>query len=68
GAGEIYGTRQHGELNLQIANLADTKLIKRAAAAATDFAAQIMKNPKILLQYQELAHQVSKYQRLTTLN
>ncbi|PID32967.1 ATP-dependent DNA helicase RecG, partial [Candidatus Saccharibacteria bacterium] len=30
GPGEIYGKAQHGELNLQIASLADTKLINRA--------------------------------------
>ncbi|MCL2451583.1 ATP-dependent DNA helicase RecG [Candidatus Saccharibacteria bacterium] len=68
GAGEIYGTAQHGDLNLQIANLADTKLIKRAAGAATTFAAQIAENPKTLLKYPELAREVAKYQRLTTLN
>ncbi|MCL2037858.1 ATP-dependent DNA helicase RecG, partial [Candidatus Saccharibacteria bacterium] len=68
GAGEIYGTAQHGQLNLQIANLADTKLIKRAAAAATNFANEIGQNPETLLKYQELAREVSKYQRLTTLN
>jgi ATP-dependent DNA helicase RecG len=68
GAGEIYGTAQHGALNLQIANLADTKLIQRAAAAATDFARQISENPEILSQYKELAREIKKYQRLTTLN
>ncbi len=68
GAGEIYGTAQHGALNLQIANLADTKLIKRAAAAATDFAEEIGQNPETLLKYPELAREVNKYQRLTTLN
>jgi ATP-dependent DNA helicase RecG len=68
GAGEIYGTAQHGELNLQIANLADTKLIKRASTAATKFAMQISENPNLLLQYKELRMAVGKYQRLTTLN
>ena len=68
GAGEIYGTAQHGQLNLQIANLADTKLIKRASKAATDFANEISQNPEILLKYGELAREVNKYQRLTTLN
>jgi len=68
GAGEIYGTAQHGQLNLQIANLADTKLIKRASNAATDFANEIGRNPEILLKYGELAREVNKYQRLTTLN
>ena len=64
GAGEIYGTAQHGELNLQIANLADTRLIKRASVAADWF----IDSGKNLLQYKELAREVNKYQRLTTLN
>ena len=68
GAGEIYGTAQHGELNLQIANLGNTSLIKRASLAATQFANEIAKDPNRLLQYKELAEEVSKYQRLTTLN
>lgn len=68
GAGEIYGTAQHGQLNLQIANLSNTKMIARAAYYAELFANQINKKPEILLEYKELAHEVSKYQRLTTLN
>ena len=64
GAGEIYGTAQHGELNLQIANLADTRLIKRASVAADWF----INSGKNLLQYKELSREVNKYQRLTTLN
>ena len=68
GAGEIYGTAQHGQLNLKIANLGDTKMIARAAKAASRFADLAAKNPDLLLQYKELARQVHKYQRLTTLN
>ena len=68
GAGEIYGTAQHGALNLQIANLADTKLIKRASLAANYFAKEIIQNPEILIKYKELTKEVNKYQQLTTLN
>jgi ATP-dependent DNA helicase RecG len=64
GPGEIYGRSQHGALNLQIATLSDTKLIARAQKQAKSFAAY----PKNLLQYKQLAAQVEKYQRLTTLN
>jgi ATP-dependent DNA helicase RecG len=64
GPGEIYGRAQHGELNLQIATLADTKLIARAQHAAKMFAASGVD----LLQYKELATRVHHYQRLTTLN
>lgn len=64
GPGEIYGRAQHGALNLQIANLADTQLIARAQQSAKSFVA----SGADLLQYKQLAHQVEKYQRLTTLN
>ncbi len=64
GPGEIYGRAQHGELNLQIATLADTKLIARAQKQAKWF----VENSINLLQYKQLAAQVDKYQRLTTLN
>lgn len=64
GPGEIYGRAQHGELNLQIATLGDTKLIARAQRAAKSF----VENDKNLLQYKQLATQVERYQRLTKLN
>ena len=64
GPGEIYGRAQHGALNLQIATLADTKLIARAQSAARAFA----ESGEDLLQYKQLAEQVQQYQRLTTLN
>jgi ATP-dependent DNA helicase RecG len=64
GPGEIYGRSQHGALNLQIATLADTKLIARAQQSARVFA----ESGQDLLQYKQLAAQVQQYQRLTTLN
>jgi ATP-dependent DNA helicase RecG len=64
GPGEIYGRAQHGELNLQVASLADTKLIARAQKAAKAF----VEAGADLLQYKELHADVEHYQRLTTLN
>ena len=64
GPGEIYGRAQHGALNLQIATLADTKLIYRAQQQAKKFVA----DGSNLLQYNQLAETVKYYQRLTTLN
>ena len=64
GPGEIYGRSQHGDLNLKVANLADTKLLQSAVAAAKSFIA----SNEDLLQYKQLAAQVEYYQRLTTLN
>ncbi len=64
GPGEIYGRAQHGALNLQIATLADTKIIARAQKQAKSFVAEGLD----MLQYKQLATQVQYYQRLTTLN
>lgn len=64
GPGEIYGRAQHGALNLQIATLADTKLIARASREAKWF----VESGQDLVNYKELAAQVEQYQRLTTLN
>lgn len=64
GPGEIYGAMQHGELNLQVASLTDTKLIAEASHHATEFA----KHPENLQNYPELASRIKKYQQLTTLN
>ncbi len=64
GPGEIYGRAQHGELNLQIATLGDTKQIARAQRQARRF----VETGQDLLQYKQLAAAVEHYQRLTTLN
>lgn len=64
GPGEIYGRAQHGALNLQVATLADTRLIARAQEAVQAFLA----SGDDLLDYKELAAHVQRYQRLTTLN
>lgn len=64
GPGEIYGHAQHGQLNLQVASLGDTKSIARAQRAANDF----LQSGADLLQYKQLSQQVQKYQRVTTLN
>ncbi|MFZ1812314.1 MAG: ATP-dependent DNA helicase RecG [Candidatus Saccharimonadales bacterium] len=64
GPGEIYGRAQHGELNLQVARITDTKLVvfvKRAIAWARE-------NGVDLLQYESMRTRVEKYRRLTTLN
>lgn len=64
GPGEIYGAQQHGELNLQVANLNDTTLMAQASQHAGNFA----KDPEALQNYPELAARIKKYQQLTTLN
>ena len=68
GAGEIYGTAQHGDINLKIASLADTRLIKSASDAANEIVSAIKLNPDYLLKYPEIAKIVKRYQKITTLN
>lgn len=64
GPGEIYGSLQHGALNLRIATLSDTKLIAEASRQVSAFA----KSGVNMVKYPELAHDIKKYQQLTTLN
>lgn len=64
GPGEIYGSLQHGVLDLRIASITDVKLIHRADRLASAFLEQNLN----MLEYKELAASVRKYQRLTTLN
>ncbi len=64
GPGAIYGTLQHGELDLRIAKLTDTKLISLARSLAQDF----IDKGENLLQYKHLASRVHKLQAVTTLN
>ncbi len=64
GPGEIYGSLQHGALDLRIASLSDTKLIARARGDVDKF----LKLGPGMLKYKELMTGISKYQQLTTLN
>lgn len=64
GPGEIYGSLQHGALDLRIASLSDTKLIARAQMDVEKF----LQNPENMVKYKELMAGIAKYQQLTTLN
>jgi ATP-dependent DNA helicase RecG len=64
GPGAIYGTLQHGMLDLRIAKLTDTKLISSARQAAQSF---IDKQEK-LKNYSELETRVKAARAVTTLN
>ncbi|HET6864181.1 MAG TPA: ATP-dependent DNA helicase RecG [Candidatus Saccharimonadales bacterium] len=64
GPGAIYGTLQHGALDLRIAQLTDTKLISAARSAAQEF---IDKNEK-LGSYAHLANRVVALRAVTNLN
>lgn len=64
GPGAIYGTYQHGQLDLRVAKLDDFKLIQEARRAAKSF---IDKNDN-LLQYEELYERVTRLRSVTNLN
>ena len=64
GPGAIYGTMQHGALDLRVAELSDTKLIAAARGAAQDF---IGKNES-LKKYPHLNTKVTALRAITNLN
>ncbi len=64
GPGAIYGTLQHGALDLRIARLSDVKLIADARASAQKF----ISNGDNLLHYKELHKHVTQLQKVTQLN
>ncbi len=64
GPGELYGSLQHGALDLRIATITDTKLVHRAEQLVRDF----VKHRYNMVEYKELSDSIRKYQRLTTLN
>jgi ATP-dependent DNA helicase RecG len=64
GPGAIYGTLQHGALDLKIASVGDTKLVKQAADSVKTF----LQSGENLLKYKELASDVHARQKLTNLN
>lgn len=64
GPGEIYGRAQHGALNLQVANIADTVLLHRCQQAI----AWCKRSKVDLLQYERLAGNIESYRRMTRLN
>lgn len=64
GPGAIYGTVQHGELDLRIAKLTDSKLIAEARQAASEF----ISRGESLLKYKELMQQTNRLRAVTNLN
>ena len=64
GPGAIYGTSQHGQLDLRIAKLTDTKLIAAARQSAQEF----IDTGQDLLKYKQLALRVNRLRAVTNLN
>lgn len=64
GPGAIYGTMQHGQLDLRIAKLSDVKLISAARRAAQE----LIDRNEDLLQYKEFYERVQRLRAVTNLN
>lgn len=64
GPGAIYGTMQHGDLDLRVAKLSDVALIKSAKSAAKQFIAK----QENLLNYPVLRARVEHLRTITNLN
>ena len=64
GPGAIYGTMQHGQLDLRIAKLSDTQLIASARSSAQEY----IDKGEDLVQYPELYERVRKLRAVTNLN
>lgn len=64
GPGAIYGTLQHGAMDLRIAKLTDTKLVAEARKAAGEF----IDRGEDLLQYQHLSKRIKELRAVTNLN
>jgi len=64
GPGAIYGSLQHGPLDLRVAKLTDVALIAEARKAAQDF----IDRHEDLLQYPELSKAIARLRSVTNLN
>jgi len=64
GPGAIYGTRQHGILDLRIAQLTDIKLTAKTRMAVKEF----KQHSEKLLKYKQIAAKVQRASKLTYLN
>lgn len=63
GPGEIYGRRQHGELDLHLASVTDVKLIELVKQEAESFLSS-----HDLLKYERLKDRVNKIKKVTSLD
>ncbi len=64
GPGAIYGITQHGELDLRLADISDTKFIAQVRSAAQEF----LDKKEKLSKYPWLKKEVEKNRLITTLN
>jgi ATP-dependent DNA helicase RecG len=63
GPGEIYGTAQHGQLNLRMSSMLDTRLIERAKTEAQAFLTS-----GNMLKYPLIVERINRLKNVTTLD
>ena len=64
GPGQIYGRRQHGALDLRLADISDAKLLAATRAAADAF----LSDAALVLKYPQIMARVSALQAVTSLD
>lgn len=64
GPGQVYGRRQHGLLELDLADLGDTRLVAAVRAAAEEF----VTNPAEMLQYPQVVDRINRLKTVTSLD
>jgi ATP-dependent DNA helicase RecG len=64
GPGAIYGRRQHGQLNLQLADATDAKMLATVRGAALKF----LTDPAAMVKYPHIAAKVNALKAVTTLD
>jgi ATP-dependent DNA helicase RecG len=64
GPGQIYGRRQHGTLDLQLADIGDAKLLAQVRAEALRF----LSDPGAMLKYPQVTAKVNSLKAVTSLD
>ena len=64
GPGQVYGKKQHGMLELELADLGDAKLVAAVRAAADKF----VTDPKRMLQYPKVVERINRLKTVTSLD
>jgi ATP-dependent DNA helicase RecG len=64
GPGQIYGKKQHGLLELEMADLGDSRLVSQVREAATNF----VTDDKNMLQYPQVVERINRLKTVTSLD
>jgi ATP-dependent DNA helicase RecG len=64
GPGQVYGRRQHGMLELDLADLGDARLVSQVRTAAADF----VDRPEVMLKYPQVVERINRLKTVTSLD